>query len=106
MCGCQYSFGADIWSLGVCVYEMSTERIPWYDDDLQVMAQSIVTNDLEFEDDDDADEVTQQFLRQVNFHFPVGFKSLMIYHKQILAKDPRERLTGPDLKAHPYFRDM
>ena len=88
------------------MYEMLTKRIPWDDDNLQVMAESVVADDLEFESGDDVDEVTQQFLQQVTFHFPVGFKSLMVHHKQILAKDPRERLTGPDLKAHPYFRDM
>jgi hypothetical protein len=45
---------------------MLTVRLPWYDDDLKVMARSIVTKDLEFKDKDNVDEVTRQFVEQVS----------------------------------------
>jgi serine/threonine protein kinase len=66
ICSYKYSFEADIWSLGVCVYEMLTARIPWYDDDLKVMARSIVTKDLKFKNKDNVDELTRQFVEQVS----------------------------------------
>jgi serine/threonine protein kinase len=67
ICSYKYSFEADIWSLGVCVYEMLTVRLPWYDDDLKVMAHRIVTEDLEFKKKDNVDQLTRQFVEQVSF---------------------------------------
>jgi serine/threonine protein kinase len=52
------------------------------------MATMIAEDELEFKNEDNIDEVTQDFLRGV------------------LAKDPSDRLTVEEIKAHEYFKEM
>jgi serine/threonine protein kinase len=73
----------DWWSLGTLIYEMLTGLPPFYSANTNVMYQKILTGDLKFPSD-----ITQEC------------KMLL---EGLLERDPSRRLTGEQVKTHPWF---
>ncbi|KAF8157212.1 kinase-like domain-containing protein [Crassisporium funariophilum] len=94
-----YSFGVDFWSIAIILFWMSTGRPPFWDeeedyedegeDDVKPLMYKIAEDPLHWEETDDVDDVTMDFL------------------EKMLAKDPRKRLTiSFEMPAHPYFAGL
>ncbi|KAL0945819.1 hypothetical protein HGRIS_012105 [Hohenbuehelia grisea] len=88
MYGFKYGFEVDYWSLGVVVYEMLTGRVPWFHDDLEILARQVVDSPLRFASEWGIDPVAKDFLHRC------------------LRKPPSERLGVDDMKCHPFFDDF
>ena len=86
-----YGRPVDWWALGMLVYEMLNGSPPFYDDDLQVMHYSIVSEPIEF---------PSFFSRQS--------RSLC---SALLEKDPSKRLgsgrsDAKEVREHPFFSSV
>ncbi|KAF0699677.1 Aste57867_9777 [Aphanomyces stellatus] len=80
-----YGKAYDWWSFGI-VYEMIVGVSPFYHDNERTMLQRIVHADVRFPQD-----------------FPADAKSLV---RGLLNRDPKARLGGDDIQAHPFFASI
>ncbi|KAG1768878.1 kinase-like domain-containing protein [Suillus placidus] len=81
-----YTKTVDWWTLGVLLYEMMTGLPPFYDENVNVMYQRILSDPLLFPSD-----------------MPSEARSVMI---GLLQRDPARRLGangGEEIKRHPFF---
>ncbi|KAG5722249.1 Serine/threonine-protein kinase gad8 [Termitomyces sp. T112] len=81
-----YTKTVDWWTLGVLLYEMMTGLPPFYDENVNVMYQRILTDPLNFPLD-----------------MPSEARSVMM---GLLQRDPTKRLGangGEEIKRHPFF---
>ncbi|KAG1765548.1 kinase-like domain-containing protein [Suillus occidentalis] len=81
-----YTKTVDWWTLGVLLYEMMTGLPPFYDENVNVMYQRILSDPLQFPSD-----------------MPSEARSVMI---GLLQRDPARRLGangGEEIKRHPFF---
>ena len=83
-----YNKEVDIWSMGVILYYMLCGHLPFKGNKEVVIAEKIVNDDLEFEDDEW--EVRSKKVRE-----------LII---SCLKKEPEERITIDDFLNHPWFK--
>jgi hypothetical protein len=83
-----YNKEVDIWSMGVILYYMLCGHLPFKGNKEVVIAEKIVNDDLEF--DDDEWEVRSKKVRE-----------LII---SCLKKEPEERITIDDFLNHPWFK--
>ena len=86
-----YSFLVDLWSIGVIVYELFVEFLPFGNKS------------------EDPYEIYQQILKQ-KLSFPSKLKdnNAKVFIRQLLDKNPEARLGGSyaSLKAHAFFEDF
>lgn len=80
-----YNHTADLWSLGVIIYELFVGQPPFYTNSIYSLIQLIIKEPVKFPDNMSPD-----------------FKSFL---KGLLNKIPSERLTWPDLLNHPFIRE-
>ncbi len=80
-----YNHTADLWSLGVIIYELFVGQPPFYTNSIYSLIQLIIKEPVKFPDNMSPD-----------------FKSFL---KGLLNKTPSERLTWPDLQNHPFIRE-
>ncbi|TFY78076.1 hypothetical protein EWM64_g5935 [Hericium alpestre] len=81
-----YTKTVDWWTLGVLLYEMMTGLPPFYDENVNVMYQRILSDPLQFPPD-----------------MPAEAQSVIA---QLLQRDPSRRLGangGEEIKRHPFF---
>ncbi|KAJ3163746.1 RAC-gamma serine/threonine-protein kinase [Geranomyces variabilis] len=84
--GYQHTAAADIWALGVVIFEMLCAFHPFYSDDRQEIQDNIVTAPIDFP----------------AYVSPVA-QSLM---RRVLERDPDKRITGADMKKHVFFKGI
>lgn len=81
--GQPYSFGVDIWSLGILCYEMLLGVSPFSSDNKTILFQNIVNSDP---------------------YFPPQLDSrISDFISKLLTKNPRERPTFTQMKTHLFF---
>lgn len=80
-----YDFSVDYWALAVMLYEMRTGRLPWSGRNDEELAENIREMPAPFRMADDLTDVEKDLLRQMHI------------------KNPKRRLTGEAVLAHPYF---
>ncbi|KAJ3145269.1 RAC-gamma serine/threonine-protein kinase [Geranomyces michiganensis] len=84
--GYQHTAAADIWALGVVIFEMLCAFHPFYSDDRQEIQDNIVTAPIGFP----------------SYVSPVA-QSLL---RRVLERDPDKRINGTDMKKHPFFKTI
>jgi len=86
--GSQYGKEVDWWSLGTLMYEMLTSMPPFYEENVQLMYQKIVSSKVDFSELEDQPDAID-------------------FIKCLLEKDPEKRICEPSiLKQHKYFESI
>ncbi|XP_066378587.1 serine/threonine-protein kinase TIO-like [Miscanthus floridulus] len=80
-----YNHTADLWSLGVILYELFVGQPPFYTNSVYALIQHIVKDSVKYPD-----------------NMSANFKSFL---KGLLNKVPQSRLTWPALLEHPFVKD-
>ncbi|KAJ8899282.1 hypothetical protein K2173_018256 [Erythroxylum novogranatense] len=80
-----YNHTADLWSLGVILYELFVGQPPFYTNSVYALIRHIVKDPVKYPDD-----------------MSPSFKSFL---KGLLNKVPQNRLTWPALLDHPFVKD-
>jgi serine/threonine protein kinase len=81
-----YTAAADVWSAGTVLYAMVTGRVPFYDRNISVMFQNILTTEPIIPPD------LSPFLRDLL--------------QRCLVKDPRLRISLLEIKNHAWISDL
>ena len=88
---CEYCLKIDCWSLGICLFEMLCNELPFCIDSKEAYKTHILYSSIDFE--------SFESLRYVSSH------ALDILTR-LLDKDPATRLSASDALNHPWFDDL
>ncbi|XXG51856.1 hypothetical protein AAC387_Pa03g0329 [Persea americana] len=80
-----YNHTADLWSLGVILYELFVGQPPFYTNSVYALIRHIVKDPVKYPD-----------------NMSQNFKSFL---KGLLNKEPQKRLTWPALLEHPFVKE-
>ncbi|KAG6668932.1 serine/threonine-protein kinase TIO [Carya illinoinensis] len=80
-----YNHSADLWSLGVILYELFVGQPPFYTNSVYALIRHIVKDPVKYPD-----------------NMSLNFKSFL---KGLLNKVPQNRLTWPSLLEHPFVKE-
>ncbi|KAL5205789.1 hypothetical protein ABZP36_033998 [Zizania latifolia] len=80
-----YNHTADLWSLGVILYELFVGQPPFYTNSVYALIRHIVKDPVKYPE-----------------NMSANFKSFL---KGLLNKLPQSRLTWPELLEHPFVKD-
>ena len=83
-----YNKEVDIWSMGVILYYMLCGHLPFKGNKEVVIAEKIVNDDLEFDDEE----------------WEVRSKKVRELISSCLKKEPEERITIDEFINHPWFK--
>ncbi|XP_031392409.1 serine/threonine-protein kinase TIO isoform X2 [Punica granatum] len=81
-----YNHTADLWSLGVILYELFVGQPPFYTNSVYALIRHIIKDPVEYPD-----------------NMSPNFKSFL---KGLLNKAPQNRLSWPALLEHPFVREI
>lgn len=82
----KYSFAVDWWSMGILLYDIINDGTPFYDENQTKMFERILNEEPEFS--------------------KYGNKTANDLMRQLLNKDPAQRPSVEEIKAHPFFRPL
>lgn len=82
----EYNFTPDLWAFGILIYEMLTGMPPWQDDNRRKLFEKICKGTLSL----------------VHHNLSGEAKDLLA---KMLRKNPEERLSLREIKAHPFFAE-
>ncbi|CAL1702688.1 unnamed protein product [Somion occarium] len=85
-----YTYGVDIWALGVMSFKMLFGRSPWDKTDIQSLAESIMTGTISIEK-----------WERALYGVP---EDAELFIRRALDMDPGTRPTATRLKSHPFFK--
>ena len=85
-----YNKEVDIWSMGVILYYMLCGHLPFKGNKEVIIAEKIVNDDLEFDDDE----------------WEVRSKKVRDLIESCLKKEPEERITIDEFLNHPWFKKL
>ena len=85
-----YNKEVDIWSMGVILYYMLCGHLPFKGNKEVVIAEKIVNDDLEFDEDE----------------WEVRSKKVRELITSCLKKEPEERITIDEFLNHPWFKKL
>ena len=85
-----YNKEVDIWSMGVILYYMLCGHLPFKGNKEVIIAEKIVNDDLEFDDDE----------------WEVRSKKVRDLIERCLKKEPEERITIDEFLNHPWFKKL
>ena len=85
-----YNKEVDIWSMGVILYYMLCGHLPFKGNKEVVIAEKIVNDDLEFDEDE----------------WEVRSKRVRDLITSCLRKEPQERITIDEFLNHPWFKKL
>ncbi|XP_057788862.1 serine/threonine-protein kinase TIO isoform X1 [Salvia miltiorrhiza] len=80
-----YNHTADLWSLGVILYELFVGQPPFYTNSVYALIRHIIKDPVKYPD-----------------NMSINFKSFL---QGLLNKVPQQRLTWPALLEHPFVKD-
>lgn len=80
-----YNHSADLWSLGVILYELFVGQPPFYTNSVYALIRHIIKDPVKYPD-----------------NMSSNFRSFL---KGLLNKVPQNRLTWPDLLEHPFVKE-
>ncbi|PSS18186.1 Serine/threonine-protein kinase [Actinidia chinensis var. chinensis] len=80
-----YNHTADLWSLGVILYELFVGQPPFYTNSVYALIRHIIKDPVKYPD-----------------NMSTSFKSFL---KGLLNKEPQNRLTWPALLEHPFVKE-
>lgn len=86
----KYSKAVDMWSMGVCLYEMLSGQMPWPSSSKKETLISILLGKFNF-DSPAWSTISEEA------------KDLI---KQLICVNPRKRLTAKEAMNHPWFKDV
>ena len=85
-----YNKEVDIWSMGVILYYMLCGHLPFKGNKEVIIAEKIVNDDLEFDDDE----------------WEIRSKKVRELISSCLKKEPEERITIDEFINHPWFKKI
>ena len=85
-----YNKEVDIWSMGVILYYMLCGHLPFKGNKEVIIAEKIVNDDLEFDDED----------------WEIRSKKVKELIASCLKKEPEERITIDEFLNHPWFKKI
>jgi serine/threonine protein kinase len=85
-----YNKEVDIWSMGVILYYMLCGHLPFKGNKEVIIAEKIVYDDLEFDDDE----------------WEIRSKKVRELISSCLKKEPEERITIDEFINHPWFKKI
>lgn len=109
-----YDFKADIWQLGVLIYDLLARKIPFEDDNNsesesesrtdESKESDLSESDLSESYSDEGEKIEARILK-CDLEFPSNFSSSLIDLLQnILTPDPENRYTLEQIVSHKWFR--
>eukprot|EP00658_Telonema_sp_P-2_P060139 TRINITY_DN49142_c0_g1_i2.p1 TRINITY_DN49142_c0_g1~~TRINITY_DN49142_c0_g1_i2.p1 ORF type:complete len:195 (-),score=57.22 TRINITY_DN49142_c0_g1_i2:125-709(-) len=81
-----YNYTADLWSLGVILFELLVGKPPFYTDNIYTLLRMIVKESVKYPPE-----------------IPAGFKGFL---EVLLVKKPSNRATWPGLSTHPFITHL